>query len=126
MIFKKIGVSLLYSTTYHPQTDGASKRTNQTIKIALSFHMHIIANPAKWPNALLAIQGLNNNISSTAIRRNPNKLVCRFTLNRFADLIYWPLALSSKVLTLLRLRKEAKDSVDFTHLAYNENYDRAH
>lgn len=26
-IFKKLGVSLLYSTAYHPQTDGASERT---------------------------------------------------------------------------------------------------
>lgn len=31
-LFAKLGVKLLYSTAYHPQTDGASKRTNQTIK----------------------------------------------------------------------------------------------
>lgn len=27
-LFKLLGVKLLYSTAYHPQTDGASERTN--------------------------------------------------------------------------------------------------
>lgn len=29
-LFNKMGVKLLYSTAYHPQTDGSSERTNQT------------------------------------------------------------------------------------------------
>lgn len=36
-IFKRLGTLLLYSTAYHPQMDGASERTNQTVEIALIF-----------------------------------------------------------------------------------------
>jgi hypothetical protein len=32
-----LGVVMLVSTAYHPQTDGQSERTNQTVKIALRF-----------------------------------------------------------------------------------------
>lgn len=35
--FKRIEVSMLTSTAYHPQTDGQSERTNQIIEIALRF-----------------------------------------------------------------------------------------
>ena len=125
-IFKRLGVSLLYSTAYHPQTDGASERTNQTVEIALRFHVHTMPNPSEWPNTLAAIQGSNNNTSSTATGKTPNELACGFTLNRPADLVHWPPTLSTDVLTPLQLRKEAKDSVDFAHLAYKENYDRTH
>lgn len=34
-LFKKLGVKPLYSTAYHPQTDGSSERINQTVEIAL-------------------------------------------------------------------------------------------
>lgn len=46
--------------------------------------------------------------------------------NRPTDLIYWPVALNPKVLIPLQLRKEAKDSVDFAHVVYKKNYNRAH
>ena len=36
-LFDMLGVKLLYSTAYHPQTDGSLERTNQTIEIALRF-----------------------------------------------------------------------------------------
>ena len=36
-LFSKLGVKLLYSTAYHPQTDKSSERTNQTIEIVLRF-----------------------------------------------------------------------------------------
>ena len=83
-------------------------------------------NPAEWPNVLPAIQGSNNNTPSTATGKSPNELACGFMLNRPVDLIHWPVTLSPEVLTPLRLRKEAKNSVDFAHVAYSKNYDRAH
>ena len=36
-LFTKLEVKLLYSTAYHPQIDGSSERTNQTVEIALRF-----------------------------------------------------------------------------------------
>ena len=36
-VFQKLGTKILASTAYHPQTDGQSKRTNQTVEIGLRF-----------------------------------------------------------------------------------------
>ena len=51
-LFEKLGVKLLYSTAYHPQTDGSSERTNQTIEIALRFFVHALEDPSLWPEVL--------------------------------------------------------------------------
>lgn len=40
-IFDALDVKLLYSTAYHPQTDGQSERTNQTTEIKMP--------PMVWP-----------------------------------------------------------------------------
>ena len=51
-LFEKLGVKLLYSTAYHPQTDGSSERTNQTVEIALRFFVHAFVDPSEWPQVL--------------------------------------------------------------------------
>lgn len=51
-LFTKLGVKLIFSTVYHPQTDGSSKPTIQTVKIALQFFIHALEDPAKWPEVL--------------------------------------------------------------------------
>lgn len=51
-LFKKLGVKLLYSITYHPQTDGSSERINQTIEITLRFLVHAFDSPGLWPQVL--------------------------------------------------------------------------
>ena len=48
-LFEKLGVKLFYNTAYHPQTDGSSERTNQTVKITLRFFVHAFDNPGLWP-----------------------------------------------------------------------------
>ena len=50
-VFQKLGTNFLTSAAYHPQTDGQSERTNQTIEIALRYF--ITANPdEEWVKAL--------------------------------------------------------------------------
>ena len=51
-MFEKLGVQLLYSTAYHPQTDGQSERTNQTVKIALRFYFDTLIDIKRWPEIL--------------------------------------------------------------------------
>lgn len=46
MFFKKLNVKLFYSTAYHSQLDSSSKKTNQTVKIALRFFVYALNNPA--------------------------------------------------------------------------------
>ena len=51
-LFKKLGVKLLYSTAYHPQTNGSNERTNQTVEIALRFFVHVMEDLFRWPEVL--------------------------------------------------------------------------
>ena len=46
--FELLNVKLLHSTEYHPQTDGMSERTNQTVEIALRFYIHTLTDPTTW------------------------------------------------------------------------------
>lgn len=41
-LFARLGAKLLYSMAYYPQTDGPSKRTNQTIEIVLRFFIYAL------------------------------------------------------------------------------------
>ncbi|OQD78720.1 hypothetical protein PENDEC_c001G06268 [Penicillium decumbens] len=52
--FTKLGVDMFYSAVYHPQSDGQSERTNQTVEIMLR---HWVAtHPAEnWLSALAAL-----------------------------------------------------------------------
>lgn len=38
-IFQRLGTKFLTSAAYHPQTDGQSERTNQSVEIGLRFHL---------------------------------------------------------------------------------------
>jgi len=48
------GVKLKMSTSYHPETDGSSKRTNKTVNQALQFHVE--HNKMGWVHALPQIR----------------------------------------------------------------------
>ena len=45
-LHKLMGINLKMSSVYHPQTDGASERTNKTINQAL--HYHVAQNQKGW------------------------------------------------------------------------------
>lgn len=85
-LFRRLGVSLLYSTAYHPQTDGVSKFTNQTAEIALRFHIGTIESPPEWPKVLPSIQASNNNSVSSTTKQARNEVAYGFTPNRPIDL----------------------------------------
>lgn len=51
-LFTKLEMKLLYSKAYHPQTDGSSERTNQTVEIVLQFFIHVLEDPTEWPEVL--------------------------------------------------------------------------
>jgi hypothetical protein len=48
------GVRLKMSTSYHPETDGSSERTNKTLNQAIRYHVH--RNQKGWVKALPRIQ----------------------------------------------------------------------
>ena len=70
-IFEKLGVQLLTSTAYHPQTDKQSERTNQSVEIGLQYFL--TENPdEEWVSFLPYLQALFNNSpnASTGLASN--------------------------------------------------------
>lgn len=120
-LFKKLGVNLLYSTAYHPQTDGSSKRTNQTVMIALRFFIHAMNDPFHWPEVLPHIQSLLNNTSSSTTGKTPNEVAYNFSPRRPLDLCL-TLTLSNTYVA----RAKASDAISFALANQKEYYNRSH
>ena len=119
-IFDRLGVALIYSTAYHPQTDGASERTNQTVEIALRYYLAALLDESEWPHCLPNIQSSFNN-SVTATGRTPNEICYNFTPNFTVNPsnvmpdISFPVA-----------RIEVKDAIDLANMKSKQAYDRKH
>ena len=120
-LFNKLGVKLLYSTAYHPQTDGSSERTNQTAEIALRFYLHTLGKPSAWPTVLPRMQALLNNAQSATTTKSPNELSYGFRLNKALDLIT-PSELPHHAMA----RIEAADAISFAQMSQKFHYDRKH
>ena len=45
-LFVDLGTKLKFSTAYHPQTDGQTKRVNQVLEYML--RMYVMDKPTKW------------------------------------------------------------------------------
>lgn len=85
-IFKRLQTRLLTTTSWHPQADGQSERSNQTAEIALRFLLAHNAN-ADWLRALLDIRAHMNNSSNDATGCSPNEILYGFRLREGLDLI---------------------------------------
>ena len=118
-IFDTLGVSLLYSTAYHPQTDGASERTNQTAEVALRFLINGLDNPMDWPKLLPKVQAMLNNSSSGG--KSPNEVAYGFTPNRPLDLL-----MPKQVDNINMARIDIKDAISFAQMSDKFHYDRHH
>lgn len=88
-IFDKLGIDMLTSTAYYPQTDSQSERINRTIEIALRFHITATGDD-NWLPALPYIQSLLNNAKNQTTGFASNKLLYGFcvrdTLGMLADI----------------------------------------
>ena len=63
------GVKLKFSTTYHPETDGSSERTNKTINQSIRYHVR--RNQKGWVRALPRIRFHIMNTVNTSIGFTP-------------------------------------------------------
>ena len=63
-LFARLKVKLLYSTVYHSQTNDSFERTNQTIEIALRYHIQTFDDIKNWSSIVEIMQRtINNDIS---------------------------------------------------------------
>ncbi len=112
----------MYSTAYHPQTDGASERTNQTVKIAIRFWIATLKKPECWPETMVAITSKLNNTISTSRRKTPNEVATGFTVNDAPDLT----SVDKHTMNPIVLRLNTDDAIAFaqmhTKFYYNEDH----
>ena len=123
-IFQKLGVSMLTSTAYHPQTDGQSERTNQSIEIALRYFLS--TNPdSTWVAGLPFLSAVHNNSVNFATGYAPNELKYGFRVNDNLNLLE---DLPDEDYEKLRqIKRDAADeAISFANTVTKARYDRKH
>jgi hypothetical protein len=60
---------LLFSTAYHPQTDGQTERVNQILEYML--RMHVMHQPKKWEDYLPLVEFTYNNGYQESLKTSP-------------------------------------------------------
>jgi hypothetical protein len=68
-LFAGINTKLNFSTSYHPQTDGQTERTNQIIEYML--YMYVRTKPIKWEDYLHLVEFSYNNGHQTSSKLSP-------------------------------------------------------
>jgi hypothetical protein len=64
-----IETKLLFSTTYHPQTNGKIERVNQILEYML--RMHVMNQPKKWEDYLPLVEFSYNNGYQDLLKMSP-------------------------------------------------------
>ena len=87
-IFTALKVHLLYSTAWHPQTDGLSERSNQTAEIAMRYFISTLDDVRTWPSVLPAMSAaLNNSTKYSSTNLAPNQVIFSFKTKEALDLM---------------------------------------
>ena len=109
-LFDQLEVKLLYFIVYHFQIDDASERTNQTLKIALRYHLMCLKDSKNWSTVVDSMQRDFNNTSFFIITKTFNEICYDFTSCTSIDLINSSNITSSRSLT----RQTVEDSIAFS------------
>ena len=72
-LFTGLNTNLNFSTSYHPQTDGQTERTNQIIEDML--HMYVRTKPNKWEDYLHLVEFAYNNGYQTSSKLSPFEIL---------------------------------------------------
>jgi transposase InsO family protein len=62
-------IKLLFSTAYHPQTNGQTERVNQILEDML--RMHVMHQPQKWEDYLPLVEFAYNNGYQASLKMSP-------------------------------------------------------
>ena len=80
-LHKRIKVSLRMSTSFHPETDGASERSNKTVIEALRHYVNL--RHSDWVEHLIHVEAAMNNSVNATTGKSPTELVFGTTLHLF-------------------------------------------
>jgi hypothetical protein len=68
-LFAGLNTNLNFNTSYHPQTDGKTKRMNQIMEYMIC--MYVRMKPSKWEEYLHLVEFSYNNCYQTSTKMNP-------------------------------------------------------
>ena len=124
-LFKLLKIDLLVSTAYHPQTDGLSERTNQTVEIALRYL--ISSNPTiAWHESLPALQSSLMNSRTMTTGMTPNEILYGYSTRDGLGLLDPHNSRIAREDQRTLFRAEASDAIDFANARAKIRYDKTH
>lgn len=125
-IFRQLETSLLTSTAYHPQTDGLSERSNQTVEIAIRYLITEYPD-IDWWQALPTLQAQLNNSPNAATGMSPNEVVYGFKVKEALSLLHDGSPTRDDIVNKrLEYRAEAADATSFANAEAKVYYDARH
>ena len=122
-LFIKFEMILLYSTTYHSQTNETLERTNHIMKIALRHHLTTLKNLKDWFLVLNSMQREFNNTFSSIIKKFSNEICYDFTSCINPNLIN---VFSNNLSFSLFFRLDAQNNIAFSQTLFKNYYDKRH
>src|SRR5204863_2485466 len=125
-LFRCVGTKILASTAYHPQTDGQSEQTNQTVQIALRYY--ISERQTDWADSLDIVQAALVTSVHSSIGKTPAELLYGLNPKHILDLANPSPSDASEDWASLReiLRKEAVESISYANEIMKLHADRKH
>jgi hypothetical protein len=130
-LMQLLDVKLGMTTAYHPQGDGQSEKTNQTVEIALRCLLGGDADRyAKWVEYLPIVEHEYNSTTHDSTGHAPNDLRFAIKPRSLADLLY-PLEGASESAEQLaeelkNRQDEARDSIAIAQRKQKRYYDQRH
>ena len=122
-VFKSLSIKFLATTAWHPQSDGQSERTNQTIEIAL--RLFLLTHPEKsWVKFLPFLRAMINNYTNTSTGKSPNQLC--YGHNTFDQLTILAEDTNPDLHDRTVFRQEAADAIAFANITSKIRYDLTH
>ena len=124
-LFKQLKVELLVSTAYHPQTDGLSECSNQTVEIALRYL--ITSHPdTAWHKSLPAMQSILMNAVVSTTGMSPNQILYRYPTRDSIALLSKESKPIAREEQQTVFRQEAANAICFANAKAKLRYDRSH
>ena len=122
ILFKKLEIFLLTSIAYHAQTNEQSKRTNQTVEIAIRY---LVTTNIDVLSFLSALQSQFNNFSNASIDLSFNEIIYDFKIR---EILFMKASTSKKQISENKLRNRQKivDAISFVNAHMKIRYDVRH
>lgn len=121
------GTKFFTTAAYHPEADGQSERTNQTVEIASRYF--VTENPkADWTDALPHLQFILNTSVNASTQVSPAEYVFGFNPYSGIDLLEQSESLTKQEYEELRLqyREKAEEAIQFARVRQKHRHDRHH